>query len=133
MQYSLVVIDYHSNKVWNRNYCSKSETLSKFKEIMHAAKHEAMPDEIQCGNHPLVSESIQDYCKDHKIKVLGPPKLGPHKLRADSDSVFKSEAYQKLCEKHSIGQEFSSPGDQFYNGKVERAIGTLKHKIRPHQ
>jgi transposase InsO family protein len=129
MQYSLVVIDYHSNKVWNRNYHSKSETLSKFKEIMHAAKHEAMPDEIQCGDHPLVSESIKDYCKDHKIKVLGPSKLGPHKLRADSDSVFKSEAYQKLCEKHSIGQEFSSPGDQFYNGKVERAIGTLKRKM----
>ena len=84
---------------------------------------------VECGDHPLLKDTIKDYCKDHKIKVLFPPKLGPHKLRADSDLVLKSKAYQKLCEKHSIGQEFSSPGDQFYNDKVERAIGTLKRKM----
>ena len=37
--------------------------------------------------------------------------------------------FAKFCQQNDTDIEYSSPGDQFFNGKVERVIGTLKVKM----
>ena len=53
----------------------------------------------------------------------------PIVLRTDSDSIFKSADFCKYCQDNATDLEFSSPGDQFFNGKVEHLIGILKIKM----
>ena len=125
-QYALVVIDYHTNYVWFKAMDTKSETLSAFKKIIAEAKAECRPNELEIGclgeqeSRQFLSGALQEYCDRKNI---------PLRLRTDADKIFKSQAFCKFCEQNDTDIEYSSPGDQFFNGKVERVIGTLKVKM----
>jgi transposase InsO family protein len=128
LQYALVVVDYYTGHCWTRSYHSKAETLSKFKEIMKQARHEMTPDQVVFGRYTkegrFANTGVEQFCKDHKIKAHFPAKL-----RTDADAIFKSEAFQRYCSDKDVDLEYASPGDQFFNGKVEHLIGVMKIKM----
>ena len=127
-QYALVVVDYHTNFCWIRTMKQKSETLTKFKQIVHEAKLETLPDSV-IFDTALKGDALLQFCKDQKISVFFPAAGVPTKLRTDSDTIFKSTSFDDFCIANGTGVEHSSPGDQFYNGKVEHLIGMLKKKM----
>ena len=63
-QYAPVVVDYHTNFCWIRTMKQKSETLTKFKQIVHEAKLETWPDSVIFGT--ALQEML--YCSSAKIK-----------------------------------------------------------------
>ena len=131
-QYALIVVDYHTSYCWVRIMKSKTETLAKFKEIMHEAKAELMPEEVVYGKFTegdySMSKDLVEYLKTKKIEIKDISRF-PKKLRTDSDSIFKGQAFEKFLQSNDTGIEFSSPGDQYFNGRVEHLIGVLKVKM----
>ena len=69
--FALVVIDYHIDYCWMRPMKTKSETLSKFRQIVHEAQMETLPDDIVGGLDLKGSELVQ-FCKENKVAVRFP-------------------------------------------------------------
>ena len=104
---------------------TKAETLSTFKKIVAEAKSDCRPTEVQLGalggdDVHFLSGTFREYCQRKNIPIV---------LRTDSDSIFKSAGFCKYCQDNDTDLEYSSPGDQFFNGKVEHLIGILKIKM----
>ena len=126
--YTMIVVDYYTGYCWHREMEYKSESLSKFKEILAQAKSDVDPEHLLGGHITgkfgfMQTPEWKSFCIKHKFNVSF-----PKHLRSDADSIFKSDSFNKLLEGHTT-QEFSSPGDQFFDGKVEHLIGIIKHKM----
>ena len=59
----------------------------------------------------------------HSIEGLGEGR--PLRIRADSESIFRSRDFTKICTDRHIALEYSGPDSYWKNGRIERMWRTL--------